>query len=448
MRNTRRSPLQHRFAPTARFLCSLVFACLMTTACSKPKPEAHTPAIPVQVTTLDSGKLQDSTVFVGTLSAEQAVELKPQIEGRIVDILVQPGDRVEKGQPLFTLSPDQTVPQYNSASAAVNAAIAARKTALQEVEVARAQETTAKAQYDNAQVNADRARYLLSQGAIGAYRADNAFTEAVAAKEAYAAAQKQVVAAQAKVAEAGAQIRQQQANAASSAVSVDFKQVLAPIPGFVGDINLKPGDYVNTGYSLTTLTDNDAFDLKIPMPLSRTNQLRTGLPVQLLDPTTGDQLATGSIYFIDAQTDPEAQSIMTRARFTNNGKLRNSQYVRARVIWNTSAGLLVPTTAVTTIGAQSFVFVAESKPESTASSTKSSTPSNTTSSDQPQLIARQIPITVGNIQGNDYQVLNGLKPGQKVITEGVLRLRDGVPIRVQNASASHAPATSEASPQS
>lgn len=436
MKYTRQFRLQGQLSPAIKSCSLALLACLITTACSQPKPKAQTPAIPVQVQTLSSGKLQDSTDFVGTLSAEQAIELKPQIEGRIVEILVQPGDRVKKGQVLFTLSPDQTVPQYNSASAAVNAAIAARKTALQEVDVARANETTAKAEYENAKVNADRARYLLSQGAIGEYRADEAFTNAVAAKEAYAAAQKQVVAAQARVNEAEAQIRQQQANAASSAVPVNFKQIVAPITGFVGDINLKPGDYVNTGHSLTTLTDNDFFDLKIPMPLSRAAQLRTGLPVQLLDPTTGEEVASGSIYFIDTQTDPDAQSIMTRARFTNNGKLRNSQYVRARVLWNTAPGLLVPTTAVTTIGAQSFVFIAEANPEAK------------TSNNQAELIARQVPITVGNIQGNDYQVVNGLKSGQRVVTEGVLRLRDGVPISIQNANASRSPASTESSPQS
>lgn len=172
------------------------------------------------------------------------------------------------------------------------------------------------------------------------------------------------------------------------------------------------------------------------MPLSRAAQLRTGLPVQLLDPTTGEEVASGSIYFIDTQTDPDAQSIMTRARFTNNGKLRNSQYVRARVLWNTAPGLLVPTTAVTTIGAQSFVFIAEANPEAK------------TSNNQAELIARQVPITVGNIQGNDYQVVNGLKSGQRVVTEGVLRLRDGVPISIQNANASRSPASTESSPQS
>lgn len=414
-----------------KFLSLVLLTCLLTTACSKPEPKAAQPAVPVQVKTLSGGSLQDSTDFVGTLEAEQAVQLKPQIEGRIEQILVQPGDRVEKGQVLFTLSPDQTVPQYNSAEASINAAIASRQTALQEVEVARAKATTAKAEYDNAKLNAERARYLLGQGAIGAYTADNAYTAAVAAQEAYAAAQKQVVAAQSKVNEADAQIRQQQANAASSAVPVEFKQVVAPITGTVGDINVKPGDYVDTGHPLTTLTDNSAFDLKIPMPLSRANQLRPGLPVKLLDPTSGNQIAAGNLYFVDTQADPSAQSIMTRARFSNTtGKLRNSQYVKARVIWNTSPGLLIPTTAVTTIGTQSFAFVAEPSKEGTAEN------------GQPQMIARQVPITVGNIQGNDYQVVSGLKSGQQVITEGVLRLRDGVPIHVQESKAIRSPASS------
>lgn len=382
--------------------------------------------MPVQLQTLRTQSLQDSADFVGTLEAKQGVELKPQTEGRITKILVSPGDRVEKGEPLFILAPDQTVPQYDSAEAAVNAALAARQTALQQLQVAKAQASSAQAEYKNKQVNSSRAQFLAKQGAASQSVADNAATEAKAASEAFNVTKDQIRAAQAAVNQAEAQISEAKEQANAAKVVVDFKQVTAPIAGAVGNITLKPGDVVTTGQTLTTIIDNDFFDLQISIPSSRAGQLRKGLPVQLLDPNTNNLLSSGSIYFIDTTVNPNAQSILTRARFANSkGNLRNAQDLTARVIWDKKPGVLVPTTAVITIGEQNFVFVA--KADNGGSQTMSS---------GSQLVARQVPVALGAIQGQDYQVVSGLKPGDQVVVAGVLKLTDGLPIEVQDSSAS------------
>lgn len=433
-----RSPLQKaKSSQTAKLLSILLLSSLLTTSCSKPKPEAKgPPPTPVQLQTLRTQSLQDSADFVGTLEAVQAVELKPQIEGRITKILVRPGDRVEKGKPLFILTPDQTVPQYNSSEAAVNAAIAARQTALQQLQVAKSQASSSLAESENAQVNKSRSQFLANQGAASRYVADNAATEAKVTSEAFNVTQDQIRAAQAAVNQAEAQLREAQDQANAAKVSVDFKQVEAPIAGAVGNITLKPGDIVTTGQTLTTIIDNDFFDLQIPIPISRAGQLRKGLPLQLLDLNTSNSLGLGSIYFIDATANPDAQSILTRARFANSkGNLRNAQSLKARVIWDKKPGVLVPTTAVTTIGVQNFVFVAKADDGG----------SQTTSSGS-RLVARQTPVTLGAIQGQDYQVVSGLKPGDQVVVAGVLRLKDGLPIEVRGSSTSSA-SSSSSSPQ-
>lgn len=377
--------------------------------------------MPVQLQTLRTQSLQDSADFVGTIEAKQAVELKPQTEGRITKILVRPGDRVKKSEPLFILAPDQTVPQYKSAEAAVNGAIAARQTALQQLQVAKSQAGAAQAEYENAQVNSLRAQFLTKEGAASRYVADNAATKATAASAAFKVAKDQIRAAQAAINQAEAQIWEAKEQANTASVAVDFKQVVAPIAGAVGNITLKPGDVVSADQTLTTIINNDFFDFQIPIPLSRAGQLRKGLPVELLDPNTSNLLSSGSIYFINTTVNPDAQSILTRARFTNSkGNLRNAQYLKARVIWDKEQGVLVPTTAVITIGAQNFVFVA--KADNSGS----------------QLVARQIPVTLGAIQGQDYQVVSGLKPGDQVVVAGVLKLKDGLPIEARGSSANSA----------
>ncbi len=401
---------------------------VLATSCSKNEKSAKASGPPpssVQLQTLQTNTLQDSTDYVGTLEAEHTVDLKPQVEGRIQKILVQPGTQVKSGQSIFLLSADTTVPQFISAQATVNANVSARATAVQQLKVDQSQLRSAQSQYDLDLLNARRNQFLVSQGAYSQSQADQTDTALKVQRDAVKTAQEQIKSAQASINQAEANIRQAQAQAAAAEVNVNFKKVIAPISGSVGDITLKVGDYVTTGQTLTTINQNNFFDLQIPVPLSRASQLRTGLSVQLLDPNTGNQVGSGNIYFVSSQADSNSQSILTRARFPNAGNsLRNAQYVRAKVIWNTKPGVLVPTEAVTPIGGQNFVFVAQQ---------------NTTKDGKNQLVARQIPVKLGNIQGQNYQVVSGLKSGDKVVVSGILKLRDGSAIVPQAANAPTSP---------
>lgn len=397
-------------------LSTVLLVSILTTSCNKvgESAKANTPPpTPVEIETLQRGKLQDTSQYVGTLQAERTVNLKPEIQGRIEQILVQPGARVKQGDAIFILNPEQALPQYNSAQAAVAAAIAARNTAAKNLQASIAQLYQSQSQYQLAKVNNTRYQYLAQQGAVDRATADSYATNLKVEQGVVRTNQNQIAANRASLIQAGANVRQAQANAASAQVSVNFKRVAAPIDGFVGNITLKIGDYVNTGDTLTTINQNNAFDLQIPIPINRSGELKTGLSVQLLDPNTGTQLGSGNIYFVSPQANSTAQSIITRARFMNtNGNLRDGQYVRASVIWSTKPGVLVPVNSVTTIGGQSFVYVAKQNQVNGKN----------------QLVARQVPVTVGDIQGQQYQIEKGLNPGDEVITSGILKLRDGAPI--------------------
>ena len=95
-----------------------------------------------------------------------------------------------------------------------------------------------------------------------------------------------------------------------------------------------------------------------------------------------------------------------------DGALRASQYVRARIVWKTTDGLVVPVTAVLRVNGQLFAFVAEPAAGGT-------------------LTARQRPIKVGPIVGDNYPVLEGLKAGERIVVSGAQKLADGAPIAAQ-----------------
>jgi RND family efflux transporter MFP subunit len=399
---------------------TLLFAAAFTTGCGNrdSKVAASIPAAaPVKVQQIRLGTTEESSSFVGSLEAQQRVTLQPQIQGRIQAILVSSGQRVQRGTPILELSVDQTEANAASSVAATNAQQAAVSTAQAQLQAAVATREKTVSAVRLQQAEFDRNQYLVSQGALARQQLDIARNNLNSAIADLRAAEKQVAANQAAVRQAQANVQVAKATAAASQVNVNFKRVTAPIAGVVGTFAVKVGDYVNTGQTLTTLVQNNALDLNLSIPSNRSNQLRTNLPVQLLDPTTNRQIGTGSIYYIAPSVDPTQQSILSRARFPNSqGRLRDGQYVQARIIWNQRSGVLIPTTAITRIGGQSFVFVT----------------AQTEVNGKPQTVVHQRLVKLGDIQGSNYQVIDGLKPGETIVTSGILSLREGAPVQPQS----------------
>jgi RND family efflux transporter MFP subunit len=148
----------------------------------------------------------------------------------------------------------------------------------------------------------------------------------------------------------------------------------------------------------------------VSVPVERAAQLRTGLPVRIVD-STGQLVAASHVTFVSPQVDDQTQTVLVKAGIEDKGVLRPAQFIRARVVWGTREGPVVPVLAVSRISGQHFAFVAEDE--------------------KGALVARQRPVQVGEIVGNDYVVLSGIKPGDRVIVSGIQFLRDGVPVSPQ-----------------
>ncbi|OUL32854.1 efflux transporter periplasmic adaptor subunit [Nostoc sp. T09] len=382
-----------------------------------PVANARNAALPVKVQQVGTSTTEESSDFVGALEAQQKVTLQPQIQGRIEAILVSSGQRVQKGTPIASLSLDQTQANVASSIAAASAAQAGLKTAQAQLQQAQAQRTKVAANVQLQQTQFNRTQQLVSEGALATQQLDVARNNLQTAIADLQAADKQVAAADAGVRQAQSNVRAAQASTAAAQVNVNQKRVVAPITGIVGEFPVKVGDYVNTGQTITTITQNDALDLNLSVPSNRLKQLRVGLPVQLIDPTIQKVIGTGAINYISPNVSSTQQSILSKARFANSqGRLRDGQYVQARIIWNRQPGILIPTVAISRIGGQSFVFVTE----------------NRTVNGKPQQIVHQRLVRLGEIQGTNYQVLDGLKPGETIVTSGILKLREGTPIQPQS----------------
>ncbi len=426
--------------------------------------------VPVKLATVETERVQETLESVGSLAAPKAAVIKPEVEGRITQILVRDGDKVQQGQVLIRLDSDDAdatrmqakanldrtqarlaeleagsrpeeiaLAQARLNQAEARLANAQAGASPEEIAEAQARVEAAKAEADLAKSRVSRYQQLNQQGAIsqdvleGYIKEERSATaqqkEAERRLEALrkgrssdidqltaAAEQERQSLQQLKngprkeeIAQARSQVSEAAAQVRTSEVKLQDTKIVAPLTGIIGNIPVKIGDFLSKGDTLTTVTQNQTLDVQLSIPLERGPELRLGQRVEGTD-NQGNVLATGRISFISPQVNTNSQSILAKASFDNSeGQLRDGQFIRAKVIWNTRPGILIPTTAISRIAGQNFVFVAQGQGQS-------------------KLIARQKPVKLGEIQGNNYRVLEGLKPGEKIVVSGLLNLTDGAPI--------------------
>jgi len=380
---------------------------------SEGQAEGGPPVARVRIAEVSSGRLKDSSEYVANLRSPESVTLRPQIEGRVSQIFAKEGDRVRAGTPILQVDPEEQAAAVSSASAAAEAARA-------EVENARATlaslEAERQANLSEVRFNQkEYARYasLAAEGAVARQVRDQYTNNLQTARARLAAINQRIQAQQAAVARAQKAVAQAQASTQEQKAQLQYFKLTAPFEGIVGDIPVQVGDLVDTSTQLATVTQNQSLEVNISIPTERAADLRLGLPVELVN-AQGQILGTSRVSFISPDVNEQTQSILVRAIFNNaSGRLRTDQFTRARVIWSQQPGVSIPTTAVSRLAGKAFVFVAEAgqSPEG-----------------EPQMIARQKPVELGSIQGNNYQVLKGLQPGDRIITSGLLGLQDGAPV--------------------
>ena len=419
------------------FSTSLLFFVL--TSCGKQQPEAQAPPPPVavEIAKLEPNSVRSSSEYVGNLEAKQRVALAPRVDGRITEIAVQEGDSVKQGDLIVQLQLNREQGEVDAARSQVDVRRADLSNAeaelrAAEAEVARAEAAVEQSKADLrqqqaelklARTNLERTEFLVEQGAQSQQILDDrtrdvdaaqAQTDALKAalnssQKALNASRERVNAARAGIAGQQASLAQAESEVGIASENLDFNRITAPINGTVGNIQPKVGDYVEVGEQITSIVEDDALELSVGVPLEQASKLELGLPIEIIDPQ-GEAIAESDLSFISPRTDRNSQAILVKAVFNNDGRLKDDSFARARIIWLEESGILIPTAAVSRIAGKSFVFVAkEAKQED-----------GTTA-----LVAKQKPVELGEIQGQSYQVISGLKPGDRLITSGILNLADG-----------------------
>ena len=367
-------------------LSPLVPLALLLAACGSPKPEARQPLV-VQTVTVGEFRFAPGIETISVIESTSNVVMRPQSDGRVVRILAREGQRVKAGQPILVLDNVQESATLDSD----------RAEAIKD------------------RVNAERYVFLNEQGAVSTKDRDYYITQAIQSRD----------------------------QARSSAATLGYKFVTAPIDGEIGNLDsVKLGDYVRQGQAITGIVNNSSLWTLMDVPATQSSQVKIGQPVQVESQSNPPVKGVGQVvfvspYFATAQQGSSTQpnTVLVKAVFPNlTGVLKTGQYVRNRIITGTSDQLAVPVEAVMMQAQQPFVYkvlpLATILPQIKASD-------QLLPAQKKQLeklpgttpVVVQTAVTLGKLQNNAYPVLSGLAKGDEVVVSNTALLRSGMPVR-------------------
>jgi len=356
----------------------LLFVLITATACNRGGGSAAgpgaggrgaAPAAGVTIVTLKETPIELSSDFISTVRSLNSTTIQAQVDGRVTKIYVKSGDQVRAGAPLVQIDPEKEAANL-------------RNTESQRA--ARVADVT----YWKSQV--ERLEALLKAGAISQNEFDTA--------------RHNLESAEANLGALDAQVRE-------GRVQLQYYRVTAPTPGVVGDLAIREGDRITTSTVITTVDDKAGLEAYIQVPVDRAPELRVGLMTQIVD-ADGKVVAQNPITFVSPRADPATQTVLAKALLRQTpADMKIQQFVKIRVVWRAAAGLTIPITAVTRVNGQYFCFIAEPAGDG--------------------LVARQRPVQVGQVIGNDYVVAGGIKAGERLIVGGIQKIGDGAPVRPQ-----------------
>ena len=330
-------------------------------------------AVAVKFQTVKARPVGEFTDYLATLISRDSSVLQPDVEGQVTRIFVHSGQHVSAGTPLLEINPLKQQATVQTTEAQRHANEAALALAKQELQ---------------------RTQGLYKEGIVARQQLDQA-------QAAYDSALANVNA-------TSAAIREQQAQ-------LHYFTVKAPTDGIVGDIPVHVGDRVTAQTVLTSVTQGGNLEAYIYVPAESASSVKLGSKVDIVADDQRPAVPT-TVTFVSPRVDPQTQLLLVKAVVPNSdGRFRNEEEVHARVYWKQLNAPTIPVTAVTMLGSQAFAYVVESQ--------------------NGKDVARQRPIQLGQVIGNDYVVLSGINSGDKVVVSGTQMLADGMPVNATEAAA-------------
>jgi multidrug efflux system membrane fusion protein len=356
------------------FVVLLISGCTGKDAVQAAKPQLA--AAPVRIANVTSRTMPVELQAIGNVEAISTVSIKAQISGQLVGVHFKEGDFVKKGQLLFTIER----PPFEAA-------------------LRQAEGTLAKdeAQALNSKLDAERYQGLGKQGVVSKQQVDAAGA-AANAMAATVAADKAAV--------------------ETAKINLEYTSIYSPINGRTGSVGVKEGNLVkaNDVPILVTINQIEPIYVSFSIPEQQLAELKQysnkSLKVDAA-PQGGTQRFQGRLTFIDNSVDLTTGTIKLKATFDNAAHaLWPGQFADVNLTLKSQPNaIVVPTAALQTSQSGTYVYVVDQ-----------------------DLTVKQQPVKVGWNVGEDTVIASGLQPGQRVVTDGQLRLTPGAKVDIKSGS--------------
>ena len=365
--------------------------------------------------------------WIGTLDGMVNAAIKAQVTGYLLTQNYSEGSFVKKGQLLFEIDPRPFQAALDQAQGQLSQANGQLAQAKAQLVQAQAQVGQAQANQGRTQLDVDRYIPLAKKQAITQQDLDNATQNNLSAQAQVDAAKAQVETAKAQIQAAEAAVEAAKAAVEAARVNLGFTQLTSPIAGIAGKAQVQVGNLVNpAGGPITTVSTLEP--IKAEFTVSEQEYLRlvrnpNGLERLQLELVLADGTPyanKGRFLFADRQVDQSTGAILLIGQFPNPGNmLRPGQYAKVRtVVGMQENALLVPQRAVTEMQGNYQVAVVNDDNKVAIENVK-----------------------VGDRVGPLWMISEGLKPGQRVITDGLMKVRPGTQVNPKETPA--APPTQE-----
>jgi membrane fusion protein (multidrug efflux system) len=354
----------------------LLIVSMLNSSCRDQKKALPAGAAPVQVIpfTIQPGKMVYYDSYPGTVVATSEVQLFSEVTGFVTGLFFKEGGQVNRGEKLYEI--DRT--KYKAA-----------------LDGAKANVDIAQSNLQKAQRDADRYKKLDEQNAIAKQILEDALTSLENAKM---------------------QVKSATAALTRSESDFNYSLITAPLTGTIGFSRVKPGAFAIEGQTLlNTISTDDpigvdfiADEKSIPYftRLQNTKGEANDSTFRIVLADNSDYKYFGKLSIIDRAVDPQTGTIRIRVEFPNKDRiLRSGMNCNLKVL-NANSGdqISVPSSSVTEQMGEYFVYLIDNN------------------------IVRQKRIVIGPVMGANILVKSGINPGDKIVLEGVQRLRDGLPV--------------------
>lgn len=318
---------------------------------------------------------------VGSLAAVQGVTLSAEVAGKVVRINFESGQKVKKGDALVELSVSTEKAQLAAAEAAM-----------------------ALAESNFKRTNGLFEKKTLSQSELDA---------------------------------ADAQLKQAQAQAAGLKAMIAKKTIRAPFDGDLGIRLINLGEVLKEGQAVVDLQALDPIYVNFTLPQQDVKSIKSQQPINLTVDAYPGETFKGKVNALDSRLDPTTRSLQVQATLENkDGRLRPGMFGSVDVLLPAQKRdvVVVPQTAIIYNPYGNAVYIIEPAKDKEGHEVKDE-------KGQPALSVRQQFVKLGDTRGDVVAIEDGVKPGERVVTAGQLKLRNGVEVTINN---SIAPATNTA----